>query len=302
MKWWIVKPAAQIVFLGFVLAASAGCASRDESLGIQQSINTLYERQQMLERRLEGFDGQVKKGGDLYARLEEMQVRMGALNGRIEELDHKLEQLQRVVTAAPAPAPSRASAPQQAVSGEESVFITPSPAAPPPAPGRQPAVKPAPATPQPAEPAAEPSAPPAKLPPAAKQNPPPQETKEVSEKAVYDKAVQAYQKGQYGQARKELQAFVSRYPKSPHADSALFTAGECYLAEKKYQDAVEMYQMVLDKYPKGSKVPDALLKQGNAFQQMGDNTAARILYERLAEKFPGSIQSQVADKKLKQMK
>jgi tol-pal system protein YbgF len=118
---------------------------------------------------------------------------------------------------------------------------------------------------------------------------------------LYDRASQAFQQGQYDQARKEFQTFLNKYPKHEFADNALYSVGECHLAEKKYQEAVETFQQVLDRYPNGNKVPHALLKQGTAFQQMGDNTAARILYQRLASKYPGSPQAQIAEKKLKQM-
>ena len=47
----------------------------------------------------------ISEGGDLYARMEELQTRMRNLNGRIEELEHKLDLLQRSqASAAQAPA------------------------------------------------------------------------------------------------------------------------------------------------------------------------------------------------------
>lgn len=125
--------------------------------------------------------------------------------------------------------------------------------------------------------------------------------KEPSEKALYDKALQQFQQGQYEGARRDFQTFLNKYPRSELADNALYSIGECYYAEKRYQDAISTFQQVLDRYPKGNKVPHALLKQGSAFQALGDATAARILYERLLEKFPDSPQAQAAEKKLKQL-
>lgn len=259
-----------------VLCLHTGCASTSihEMNTIQQNISLLHERVQALERRLDGVDGQSQKRADLYSRLEELQVKVGALNGRIEEQNHKIEQLARA--AATPPPPSASSSPASAA-----------------------------ATTTPPAPASGPSAT-QTSPTAAKATPQPQPSitipeKEDPEKAQFDKASQAFQQGQFDTARKEYQNFVARYPKSPLADSALYSIGECYFSEKRYQDAVEFYQQVVERYPKGSKVPQALLKQGTAFQQMGDATAARILYERLVEKYPDTPQAQAAQKKLKQL-
>ena len=264
---------ATMIMLGLL----AGCASNSirEMNAIQQNISMLYERVQAVERRVDGMDGQSQKRADLYSRLEELQVKVGALNGRIEEEDHKIEQLTRsVANASPAQAaPSSSVAP--------SVITVP---------------------PSGTSAAAAPSGPPA----VAKAAPSPQPNitipeKEDPEKALFDKASQSYQQGQFETARKEFQGFISKYPKSQLADSALFSIGECYFSEKRYQDAVEAYQQVIERYPKGGKVPQALFKQGMTFQQMGDATAARILYERLVEKYPDSPQAQAAQKKLKQL-
>ncbi len=245
-----------------------GCASTQETSTMQQSISMLHERQSNLERRFESVDAQAQRGGDLYARMDELQVRIGALNGRIEELEHRINQVARVQAQHP-PVPAQPS----------------SESAPPPA---------SPPVSAPAPPAATtaPSSPPPPPPPVEKENP---------EKVQYDKAMQSFQQGKFDNARKELQQFLSKYPKSEFADNALFTVGECYYAEKKYSDAIETYQQVMDRYPRGNRVPHALLKQGSAFQAMGDNTAARILFERVVEKYPGTPQAQAAEKKLKQL-
>jgi len=262
-----------------VFGLLTGCASTSvhEMNAIQQNISMLYERVQALERRVDGMDGQSQKRADLYSRLDELQLKVGALNGRIEEEDRKIEQLARVA----APAPQSPAAPSS--SATPTITTVPPTAAPSPAPVTSP-------TP----------------PPVAKTTPAPQPNiampeKDDPEKVLFDKATQSFQQGQFDAARKDYQSFIAKYPKSQLADTALYSIGECYLSEKRYQDAVEVYQQVIERYPKGSKVPQALFKQGTAFQQMGDPTAARIHYERLVEKYPDSPQAQAAQKKLKQL-
>lgn len=109
---------AGILVLLCVVGTCGGCASTQETSTLQQSMTILYDRQEKMERRLEGFDAQSHKGGDLYARIEELQVRVGRLNGRIEELEHKIEQLSRAAASPPAtaasPSPDHASAPPPA--------------------------------------------------------------------------------------------------------------------------------------------------------------------------------------------
>jgi tol-pal system protein YbgF len=258
-----------------IIGCLPGCATNTvhEMNALQQNISMLYERVQALERRMEGSDGQSQKRADLYARMDELQLKVRALNGKIDETDHKIEQLARTPASA-----------------SSALVVTPSPATPTPSITTAPPI------------AAPPPAPPSMAKPTAA--PQPNITipeREDPEKAVFDKASQSFQQGQYDTARKEYQGFLSKYPKSQQADNALYSIGECYFAEKRYQDAVEVYQQVIERYPKGSKVPQALLKQGTAFQQMGDATAARILYERLVEKYPDSPQAQAAQKKLKQL-
>ena len=254
-----------------VLCLHSACASTSihEMNAIQQNISMLHELVQALERRVEGVDGQSQKKADLYSRLEELQVKVGALNGRIEEQNHKIEQLTRNAAAQPPP-----SVPSATTLTSPPPASTPSSTQVPPT-----AAKPA-SEPQPSITIPE---------------------KVDQEKAQFDRASQAFQKGQFDTARREYQSFLTKYPKSPLADGALYSIGECYFSEKRYQDAVEFYQQVVERYPKGSKVPQALLKQGTAFQQMGDATAARILYERLVEKYPDTPQAQAAQKKLKQL-
>ena len=92
-----------VLFAGLL----AGCASTSETTTLQQNLSILNERQAAIETRLQSTEGASQKGGDLYARIEELQTRMRNLNGRIEELEHKLDLLQRAqASAAQAPQPA----------------------------------------------------------------------------------------------------------------------------------------------------------------------------------------------------
>jgi tol-pal system protein YbgF len=273
---------AWVCCLAVLAGLLGGCASTQETSTLQQSVSMLHERQNVMERRLEGTEGLSHKSGELYSRLEELQMRVGKLNGKIEELEHKIDQLQRTPPPAaavvPPPPPELSMAPPANPAQEPAPSLQ----------GRQ--QQPLVVTPMPPRNAPNTPAAPAEPPPSA-----------AADQAAFDRAQQLLQQGKYEAARKEFQGFISRYPKSELADNALLNIGECYFSEKRYQDAIESYQQVMDKYPRGSRVPNALLRQGTAFQQIGDTTAAKIIYERLVEKFPGTAQAQAAEKKLKAM-
>jgi len=256
----------------------AGCASTSETTTLQENLSILNERQAALETRLQSTEGASQRGGDLYARIEELQTRMRNLNVKIEELEHKLDLLQRAqASAAQAPQPSTPS--PGAVVIEEAQPTRPQP---------QTALAPSPPPPGEAHPQ------PAPVPSTAAQN-------KSSEQMEFDGAVQLMHQKKYEAARKQFQGFVSKFPKSDLAESAMYEIGESYFLEKHYEDAIKAYQQVLDKYPKGAKTAAVLLKQAMGWQNMGETTMARIIYTRLVEKYPGSSQAQAAEKRLQQM-
>jgi tol-pal system protein YbgF len=266
-----------VVFFAQLLA---GCASTSETTTIQENLSILNQRQTAIETRLQSTEGTSRKSGDLYARMEELQTNMRTLNGRIEQLEHKLDQLQRTqASAVQAPAQQPSMPPSGTVVMEEAH----------------------PSRPQ--SQAAIPSAPPAveTSPRPGVPSPSPDVQGKNAEQAEFDRGVHLMQQKKYEAARKEFEGFVSKFPKSDLDESALYSIGECYFSEKHYEEAIKAYQQVVDKYPKGGKTAGALLKQGMGWQQMGENTMARIIYTRLVEKYPGTAQAQAAEKKLQQM-
>jgi tol-pal system protein YbgF len=268
-----------VVFLAGLLA---GCATTSETTTIQENLSILNQRQAALEARVQSAEGSSKRGGDMYARMEELQTQMRTLNGRIEQLEHKLDMLQRAqASAAQVPAPQTSTSPSVVVEEQ-----TPPPSQPQPQPRT---------APTPAPPAAEIS-PRTGAPP-----PSPAAQSKNAEQVEFDRGAQLMHQKKYEAARKEFQGFVSKYPKSNLEESALYNIGECYYLENHYEDAIKAYQQVVDRYPQGAQTASALLKEAMGWQQMGETTMARIIYTRLVEKYPGTAQAQAAEKKLQQM-
>jgi tol-pal system protein YbgF len=128
------------------------------------------------------------------------------------------------------------------------------------------------------------------------------QVKPSSEDEIYRSAKQAFDQGDSEAARKGFEEFIKRYPKSKNADNAQFWIGEIYYRDKWYEKAILEYQNVIEKYPNGNKVPAALLKQGLAFSNIGDKANAKLILEELSRKYPQSNEAGVAAEKLKELK
>jgi tol-pal system protein YbgF len=118
---------------------------------------------------------------------------------------------------------------------------------------------------------------------------------------AYQKAYDLFAKGDIAGAKQDFKRFLEVYPKSKYAENSHYWLGECYFAEKRYEEAILEFDEVIKKYPKGNKVPDALLRQGMAFLEMNDKTNARLILKEVVRRFPKSDQADRAQKKLKEM-
>ena len=118
---------------------------------------------------------------------------------------------------------------------------------------------------------------------------------------AYKRAYDKYTKGDTEGAKKDFKTFLEVYPKSKYSENSHFWLGECYFAEKKYEEAILEFDEVIKKYPKGNKIADALFRQGMAFLEMKDTTNARLILKEVVRRFPQSDQANRARKKLKEI-
>ncbi len=118
---------------------------------------------------------------------------------------------------------------------------------------------------------------------------------------AYQKAYDLFAKGDIAGAKRDFKRFLEVYPKSKYAENSHYWLGECYFAEKRYEEAILEFDEVIKKFPKGSKVPDALYRQGMAFLEMNDKTNAKLILKEVVRRFPKSDQANRAQKKLKEL-
>jgi len=151
------------------------------------------------------------------------------------------------------------------------------------------------------KPSATPTAP-TKEEPTAKPTKTPEKEKVVaSPEESYKKAYDQFTKGDTEGAKSGFKKFLEVYPKSKFAENAHYWLGECYFAEKKFEEAILEFDEVIKKYPKGNKVPDALFRQGIAFLEMKDTINAKLILKEVVKRFPKSDQANRARKKLKEI-
>jgi tol-pal system protein YbgF len=118
---------------------------------------------------------------------------------------------------------------------------------------------------------------------------------------AYKKAYDQFSKGNIEGAKVGFKNFLEVYPKSKFSENAHYWLGECYFADKKYEEAILEFDEVIKKYPKGNKVPDALFRQGIAFLEMKDAVNAKLILKEVVKRFPKSEQANRARKKLKEI-
>ncbi len=79
-------------------------------------------------------------------------------------------------------------------------------------------------------------------------------------KEQYDVAHRLLKNGQYVEAEAAFREFLEANPKDPNVSKASYWLGETYYARKQYDQAYQVYARNLQRWPKGEKAPDNLVK------------------------------------------
>jgi tol-pal system protein YbgF len=116
-----------------------------------------------------------------------------------------------------------------------------------------------------------------------------------SAQALYDKALQSFNSNSYPAALATWSEFLQKYKTHPLAPNALFWQGECHYQQRDYPKAILAYQEVIGKYPKSPKYQTALLKQGISFVIIGKKDAGKLVLNDVIKKFPNSPEAKRAD-------
>ncbi len=118
--------------------------------------------------------------------------------------------------------------------------------------------------------------------------------------AAYDKALAAFNDGDYAHSLKQFQAFLKAYPKDAKTVNALYWIGMNQLSLKDFKGARNSNEELYKNHPDASKAPDALLNLSSAYTGLGDADNSKSTLKLLIAKYPDSNAAGKAKARLKQ--
>ncbi len=262
---------------------------------------SLAERVERLERQQQGSAADTQQQAssvDLLNRITQLQTEVQVLRGMIEEQDFKLSELerrnrdlavdfdarlerleggsaagnaQRIIDPEPVPAAGNLGGVVGAAAGADTQSEAPLEGSPAATPGLQ-----NDALAQPADPAAE--------------------------RAAYDAAFEALKNGQYAEAARRFQGFLSQYPGGEYAPNAQYWLGESYYVTQNYQIALDAFERLLSQFPTSNKVPDALLKVGYSHYELRNWDRAEETLNQVIRSYPDSTVARLAQGRLRALR
>lgn len=209
--------------------------------------------------------------GRMQAQITQMQEQMRDLNGRIEEVQHRIRVLEDRMNRMSEDLEVRLLAIEDALAKGAGAAPAPTAEAPGEAPGEE-------ATREggDVEVAAAPAAASTELP-------------EGTPREQYDFAYNLLKNHQWAEGRSALQAFLDKHPDDELADNAAYWIGETYYINKQYKEAAKSFLEGYRKYPKADKAPDNLLKLAKSLAALNQVDNACTTYAKLLEDYPGSL-------------
>jgi tol-pal system protein YbgF len=109
-----------------------------------------------------------------------------------------------------------------------------------------------------------------------------------------------YLRGNDALALSEFQRYIETYPDSDLADNAEYWIGEILYAQKRYEDAIDVFSHVYNISPRGDKVAVALYKRALALSEMGRCDEAVAQLNALVKAYPKRQESEMANQRLKE--
>ncbi len=212
---------------------------------------------------------------DLASQVEALRVRVQALEGKVAEQEHQLQQF------------SQSGGPQQAQTRDRLVAVERELAAVQERLNRLEGQRVAPAPP---------AVPPPTAPPIREVAPPAVGAKPSGD--PFAEGMALYKKKSFGPAREQFQQFLKDHPKGDKAIEARYYLADSFLQEKRYDEAIVEFNKVIEQHPKSALAPAALLKQSQAFKAQGKTKVANLVLEKIMADYPKSPEAAQAKKLL----
>ncbi len=118
---------------------------------------------------------------------------------------------------------------------------------------------------------------------------------------IYYTSYSDYLKENYELAIKGFKQFIQLFPRNGLADNSFYWIGECYYAQKMYQEAANTFERLITQYSDGDKIPAAMLKKGFALIEMGKQSEGAGVLKGLISKFPLSEEASLAQQRVREI-
>ncbi len=294
-------PSRAIATAALVAAVVASVApAHAQRLSLAERVDRLEQQQQS--------GAQPGSAVDLVNQISSLQSQVQMLQGKVEELQHALDQarqqnkdqyvdldsrLGRIEGRAPGAAPAAPGAAAAATSQQPPDIELGGPSTP--------AVPAAPATPPPAAAGDLTDADRAAMPPDAAAAPA-VAGDPADESAAYGEAFQALKDGRYAESARRFQTFIDRYPDGSLTGNAYYWLGESYYVTQNYEIAEQSFRTLLQRYPDSQKAPDALLKTGYAQYELKQWDQAEATLNQVVQQYPDTTVARLAEGRLRALK
>jgi len=127
-------------------------------------------------------------------------------------------------------------------------------------------------------------------------------TASPAETRDYEAALAIFRKGDFVTAQNLFSGFMSRYPASGYALSALFWLGNAQYATRDYKDAIVNFRALVAKKPEHARAPEAVLSVANCQLELKDSKGARVTLTNLIKAYPQSEAAVAAKERLAALK
>lgn len=129
----------------------------------------------------------------------------------------------------------------------------------------------------------------------------PDRASNAAEQAAFDGAIDLYRQGKVKDSVESFKAFMTLYPQSPLAPTAMFYLGSGQYASKNFREAITVLREMVAKYPEHARAPDALLVVAGAQFELNDRAGAKASLQQIVKNYGSSAAAQTAQQRLKML-
>ena len=109
----------------------------------------------------------------------------------------------------------------------------------------------------------------------------------VAERGDYERALAAYESGDYAAAAQLFEAFTQTYPGGPLSAEAHFLRGRAETEQGSWSRAARAYLDAFTANPEGPRAPAALVSLGTSLGQLGQTDEACLTLSEVGLRYPG---------------